>query len=722
MKAFLQTLLRLLYRVKIQGALPAKLPARTVFIANHQSFLDGLLLSLVVPANALFIVHTTVLHSWLFRQVLRMVPHLAIDTSSPLALKGVLRLIEQGQPLVIFPEGRITLTGNLMKVYEGAAFLAARAGATIFDITIRGALYSNLSRIGHLLRTRPFPAISLTVHPGVAIAMPTTGSAREKRKVVAESVRQLMMAHQVQATPQSSIFEAFLDAVDTHGRDRHIAEDVRFEYNPQLGKEEPVVKKETYGSLLRMALGVRQLMRSRSHIGERIGVLLPNTTGAAAAILGLLAGGRVPAMLNYSTGVENLKSSIVAAQINVVLTSRAFIERGKLHHLLAGLSDVQVLYAEDLKKSMTVLDRLSVLVSLLFPRSTMVSCPPESPAIVLFTSGSESRPKGVVHTHQSLLANIAQVRAMADFTPNDKFLAALPIFHSFGLTASTLLPLVTGVPVFFYVNPLHYRVVPDLVYDARCTVIFGTSTFLSGYGRFGHPYDFAHVRYVVAGAEKLQASVRQLWYEKFGLRILEGYGATECAPVISVNTPFAFKLNTVGKLVPCMAYALEQAEGITVGGLLHVSGPNLMAGYLRYENPGVIEPPSSSMGPGWYCTGDVVSIDAQGFLAIQGRIKRFAKIGGEMVALEAVEKMVATLYPAGQHAVVTRPDPVKGEQLVLFTNVPTLSRDQLIAAARATGLTELYVPRRIVAIEKLPMLGALKVDYVALKKMAEQGT
>lgn len=719
MKPLLQALLRLLFRVRIHGSLPKDLPARTVFIANHQSFLDGLLLSLVVPANALFIVHTTVLHSWLFRQVLRLVPHLALDTGNPLAMKGVIRLIEQGTPVVIFPEGRITLTGNLMKVYEGAAFLAARAGATLFDITLRGAQFSKFSRAGHVLPTRTFPAISLTIHEGVMLPLPQSGSAREKRKHLAEAVRQLMMEHQVLATPKTTLFEAFLDAVDTHGRDFPIAQDIQFKFSAHLNKEEPVLVQQTYGELLRMSLGVRRLTQAHTRVGEYVGVMLPNTTGACAAILGLLAGGRIPCLLNYSTGPENLRSALVAAKVKTVLTSRAFIERGKLHALIEGLADVQVLYAEDLKANRTLWDTAAIIGSLLFPRSAMTPRKPEGPAVVLFTSGSESRPKGVVHSHNSLLANIAQIRAMADFTRNDKFLAALPIFHSFGLTASALLPLTSGVPVLFYLNPLLYRQVPDVVYDARCTVIFGTSTFLNGYGRFGHPYDFAHVRYVIAGAEKLQEPVRQMWFEKFGHRILEGYGATECAPVISVNTPFAAKPASVGKLAPGMRYVLEPVDGIPEGGVLHVSGPNLMAGYLRYEQPGVIEPPSSSVGPGWYSTGDIVAIDDQGFLSIKGRVKRFAKIGGEMVALEAIEKVLAQRFPAGAHAVVSRPDAAKGEQLVLFSNVADLAREQLIPLIKAAGLSELYVPRKILFLEKLPMLGALKVDYVTLKRLAE---
>ena len=345
-----------------------------------------------------------------------------------------------------------------------------------------------------------------------------------------------------------------------------------------------------------------------------------------------------------------------------------------------------------------------------------VKVDPNAPAAILFTSGSEGTPKGVVLSHRNLLANCAQSLTRVSCNGSDKVFNALPVFHSFGLTAGLLMPLTGGIPVYLYPTPLHYRIIPELVYGSNATILFGTDTFLAGYARCAHPYDFARVRLVLAGAEAVKDRTRQMYMDRFGVRILEGYGVTETAPVLAINTPLANKAGTVGRLSPLMEARLEPVPGITEGGRLYVRGPNVMLGYYRAENPVVLEAPPD----GWHDTGDIVTIDAQGYIAIKGRAKRFAKIAGEMVSLSAVEALSAELWPQLITVVVSLPDARKGERLALLTTDANCTREQFSQFAKRKGATELMVPADILVVDKIPLLGSGKPDYVAALNVAKE--
>ncbi|TCO83745.1 acyl-[acyl-carrier-protein]-phospholipid O-acyltransferase/long-chain-fatty-acid--[acyl-carrier-protein] ligase [Plasticicumulans lactativorans] len=701
----LRALLWGLFRVEVHGRRDVFGDPRTLIVANHESFLDGVLLGLFLPVRPTFVVHTQIAQNPLFARLLRHVDHLAVDATSPLAIKAIVRLVESGKPVVIFPEGRITVTGSLMKVYDGAAFVAAHTGATVVPVRIAGAGRSYFSRLAGLYPRRLLPKITLHVLEPRRLPMPDYPSARERRRVAGEHMRALLLDMLVATRPRTTLFDAFLDARAIFGRNARVVEDVR-------------LVEESYASLTKMALGLARLLEGATAPGERVGLLLPNAAPTLAALLGLSARARVPAMLNYTAGADGLRAACTAAQVRVVVSSRTFLEKGHLDHLPAALPELDWRFLEDLRAQMTGADKRWLLPRLLFPRLARLPQGPDDPAVVLFTSGSEGKPKGVVHSHDSLLANVTQVRAVADFSPLDKFMVALPLFHSFGLTCGALLPLVAGCKVFLYPSPLHYRIVPELTYDRNCTVLFGTSTFLGNYAKFAHPYDFGRLRYVVAGAEKLDEGVRRTYIERFGIRILEGYGVTECAPVVAVNVPMAARSGSVGQLVPGMRHRLVPVPGVEHGGVLVVHGPNVMRGYLRFENPGVLEPPHWEGEPGWYSTGDVVEIDADGFVYIRGRLKRFAKLAGEMISLEVVERLAAGVAPAAMHAAVTRPDPGKGEAIVLFTTAADLDRDALLAQARAQGTPELAVPRDIRHLDAIPLLGTGKTDYVRLNERA----
>jgi acyl-[acyl-carrier-protein]-phospholipid O-acyltransferase/long-chain-fatty-acid--[acyl-carrier-protein] ligase len=313
----------------------------------------------------------------------------------------------------------------------------------------------------------------------------------------------------------------------------------------------------------------------------------------------------------------------------------------------------------------------------------------------------------VVLSHRNLIANARQIFAYgADFfTKSEVVFNPLPAFHSFGLTAGTLFPLLAGFKVVFYPSPLHFKQVPKLIGETQSTILLGTDTFLTGYARAADDGDLSTLKLVVAGAEKVKDETRRLW-SHLPANIVEGYGCTECSPVLACNHPETNKPGTVGPVLPGVEWEIRPVPGIEEGGRLFARGPNVMLGYMLAGEPGRIQ----SQGE-WHDTGDIVTIDEMGRVAIRGRAKRFAKIGGEMVSLAAVEALAATLWPDSSHVAVTLPDAKKGEQIVLVTDRPDADRGALMAHFKAEGASELFLPRAILVVAAIPVLGSGKIDY-----------
>jgi acyl-[acyl-carrier-protein]-phospholipid O-acyltransferase / long-chain-fatty-acid--[acyl-carrier-protein] ligase len=705
MKAIVRAVLKTLYRVKLEGGEHMPRPgAGAVVVANHAAYLDGVLLGAFLPGRPTFALHSRIAKVWWMKPVLPFVDVFPVDVTSPLAIKAMVKAVREGRTLVIFPEGRMTATGAMMKVFAGAALVAEKAGAPIVPVRVSGTLYTPLSHMKHKFRLRLFPAVRLTILPERRIELPP-GSGRERRALAGEQLYDIM-SDMMFATSDidKTLLQALLDARHVHGAKAAAVEDV---------KRQPL----SYG---RLVIGARLLgakLAARTAPDEVVGLMLPNVTPGVVAFFAVQASGRVAAMLNYTAGGANLEAACKAAEIRIIVTARAFVEQAKLHALVARLegADRQILWLEDTAAEIGWAAKLGALIAEPFRRRTPGSRQlAESPAVILFTSGSEGAPKAVVLSHRNILANCAQVAARVDFNPTDRVLNAMPMFHSFGLTGGTLLPILNGVRTLLYPNPLHYNAVPAFAYDANATILFGSDTFLTGYARAAGPYDFYSLRYIFAGAEPVRPETRRTYSEKFGVRILEGYGSTECSPVIAVNTPMHFRAGSVGRLLPAMEAQLEPVEGVAAGGRLLVRGPNVMAGYLMPEAPGLLQPPKD----GWYDTGDIVDLDAADFITIRGRVKRFAKVGGEMVSLAAVESYATSAWPGAGHAAVAKPDPRRGEQLVLFTTEPLASARALAAWGRVHGVAEFALPRDVRVIAAIPTLATGKPDYVALNALA----
>jgi acyl-[acyl-carrier-protein]-phospholipid O-acyltransferase/long-chain-fatty-acid--[acyl-carrier-protein] ligase len=703
----IRLVLRVLYRVEVHGLEHARAAkSHAVIAANHASFLDALVLGAFLPGAPIFAIDTFIARKWWVRPFLSLVDALPIDPTNPLSLRAMIRAVEGGASCIIFPEGRITTTGSLMKVYEGPAVITERAKATLVPVRIEGVEQTPFARFRGV-RRRWFPRIRITVMPSRRLTVPEGVVGRARRAALRRDLGDVMVQLVFDtARLEMTLFDALLEARRMHGP-RHIVIDDM--------DQQPM----GYGNLVTASFALGRALSQRSARGERVGVLLPTSRAAVVTFFGLQAYDRVPAMLNFSTGPASAKAACMAAQIRVVVTARRFIERAKLEPLVAALAEsTTIVYLEDLRREIGLASKLRALVRGRFARPRENTSRAHGPAVVLFTSGSEGTPKGVVLSHRNLLANRHQLASVIDVNPKDIVLNALPIFHSFGLTGGLLLPLFAGVRTFLYPSPLHYRTVPELAYGINATILFGTDTFLAGYARVADNYDFYSVRYVFAGAERVKPETRRVWFEKFGIRILEGYGATETAPAIAVNTPMHFKAGTVGRILPGIRHRVEAVPGVSASGRLSVHGPNVMLGYLRVEQPGVVQPPPD----GWYDTGDIVDIDAEGFVTIKGRVKRFAKIAGEMVPLGGVEDLVNKVYPKSAHAVVALPDAKKGERLILLTDHGGLQRAMLTVAAREAGLPEIFVPRSIVRVAKVPLLGTGKVDYVEAARLAQQST
>lgn len=698
--------LKLLYRVEIRGLENwEKAGERVLIVANHTAFLDAPIFAAFLPERVGFAVNTFIAQRVWLRPFLKLIETYPIDPTNPMAAKTLIDQLKQNKKIMIFPEGRLTMTGSLMKVYEGPGMIADKSGAMILPVRIDGAQYSPTSRLKGKVRIRLFPKITLTFLPPRKFDMPQDVMGRRRRQLAGAQLYDLMSQMIFESSPiHTTLMKNLLEAAHIHGGSHVIIEDQ---------KRDPM----TYRSFIARSFVLGHTIRAETARNETaIGLMLPNMTATAIAFFAVQTQGCVTAMLNFTSGVGQILSACRAAELKTIITSKQFIELGKLTPVVEAMlsAGIKIIYLEDLQARIGLPQKLYGLFAGWMPAVALAlssKAKPEDAAVILFTSGSEGTPKGVVLSNQNILANRYQMASRIDFGPQDIVFNCLPMFHAFGLTGGTLLPLLSGIKVFFYPSPLHYRIVPELVYDSNATILFGTDTFLAGYARFANPYDFYAMRYVFAGAEKLKDETRRVWFDKFGIRIFEGYGATETAPVLSVNTAMHYRAGTVGRFMPGLHIKLEDVPGIEKGKKLFVKGPNVMMGYMKDEAPGVLQP----LVDGWYDTGDIVAVSEEGYITVQGRTKRFAKIAGEMVSLTAAEMVINSVWPSLNHAIVSIPDPRKGEMLVLMTEHTEADLGVLPDHFRRQGLTELSVPRRLVRVKQLPLLGTGKTDYVKVK-------
>jgi acyl-[acyl-carrier-protein]-phospholipid O-acyltransferase/long-chain-fatty-acid--[acyl-carrier-protein] ligase len=626
---------------------------------------------------------------------------IAFNAKHVFVSRRLVRVLKGNGRLAVYFPDMVEPDVKSFRLYRAVARIAMQADARIVPVFVGGARHLPFSLTpADKAPRRWFPRLSVSVLEPMTISE-LVARGGEQSTTASNALFDRVAEARLSATDLGrGLFYAMRDTADRIGPSHPIIEDV-------------VGGSMSYRKLFVSARVLGKRFEERTAPGEVVGVLLPNTNGVVLSLTGLWSAGRTAAIINYTAGPASVTAAVRTALVRTVISSRAFIDKASLSDVVEAVEKggAKFIWLEDVRESTTALEKVTASLLWRFPLQKQDA---SKPAVVLFTSGSEGTPKAVVLSHKNLLANAMQAEARISISPTDTLLNVLPVFHSFGLTGGTILPLVTGVKLFLYPSPLHYKIIPEIARKIRPTVLFGTDTFLANYARTAADDDFSSLRFIVAGAEPVKAETRRIYRERFQAEIIEGFGLTEAAPVVAVNTAIHGRDGTVGRLLPGMQMRLEPVEGIADAGRLWLSGPNLMMGTMAAERPGELQP----LTDGWHDTGDIVSVDREGFIAIRGRAKRFAKIAGEMVSLGAVEMLVQSLWPEEHHAAVAVPDKRRGERIVLVTTAGNADPEALRRFGKQAGAAELMVPHDIVKVAEIPLLGSGKTDYASARRLA----
>lgn len=487
-------------------------------------------------------------------------------------------------------------------------------------------------------------------------------------------------------------------------------------------------KELTYGQALAATLILARIIRRRCPDEGMVGIMLPASVGGVLANIATLMAGKVPVNLNFTAGRESIALAIEQCQIKTVLTSRVFLTKAKVDQP-AGAS-----FLEDVMKEISPLMRAAMwAAALVLPQGILERFfvahdrDRESLATVIFSSGSTGTPKGVMLSHRNVLANVEGIAQIYHVTDDDRLMGVLPLFHSFGFTGTIWLPLVMGFGVVYHPNPLDAGTIGELVQKHRATMMISTPSFCLGYTRKCTPEQFASLRYAVVGAEKLREPIARAFKEKYGLELLEGYGCTEMSPAVAINAPDSpgtgqknSKAGTVGRPLPgVLARIVDRETGNPLPpggeGLLLVKGDNVMLGYLN--DP---EKTREVVRDGWYVTGDIATIDEDGFIRLTDRVSRFSKIAGEMVPHLKIEETITRVLDDTPCVVTAIPDESKGERLVAFHTSKSMSPEALWSQLCQSNLPKLWIPKRenLYYVDAIPLLGTGKVDLKRVRALA----
>lgn len=701
-QAVLYAPFKLIYRIsdsRIDIARGAQAPV--VYVVTHQSRIDPALMLSLLPDETLHILDQASAKSvWMepWRELARTI---AFNAEHVFVSRRLVRVLKGKGRLAVYIPAAVEPDLRSFRLYRAVIRIAMQADARIVPIFIGGAQALPFHASGRTPALRRwFPRLDISVlEPMTAPELVARNGSPATRNAYALFDR-MAEARLASTNPNLTLFQAVRDAAEHFGPGR-------------IALEDATGNRLSYRRLLAGARILGKHFTKFTAPGEAVGVMLPNANATVLALLGLASAGRVSALVNYTAGPANVEAAVRTAVIRIVLSSRAFVEKAKLDDVVQAVEagGAKLVWLEDLQPGVTGFGKFCAALLWRYPIYRQKA---ENPAVILFTSGSEGAPKAVVLSHRNLIANAMQGEARVTVSCRDVALNVLPMFHSFGLTAGTLLPLINGVKLFLYPSPLHYKLIPEVARRLKPSVMFGADTFLAQYARAAADGDFSSLRFVVAGAEAVKTQTRRVWRERFDTEILEGYGLTEAAPVAAVNTATHNREGAVGRLLPGMRMRIEPVEGVAEGGRLFLAGPNVMMGYMTADRPGELQP----LADGWQDTGDIVKVDNEGFITITGRAARFAKIAGEMISLGGVEMLVQSLWPEERHAIVSVPDRKRGERIVLVTTATQADAQSLRKLGKQAGIAELAVPGDIIKVAEIPVLGSGKTDYGATRALA----
>jgi acyl-[acyl-carrier-protein]-phospholipid O-acyltransferase / long-chain-fatty-acid--[acyl-carrier-protein] ligase len=708
-----------LYRIQVVGEqnIPPRGPA--LLISNHVSFVDALLIGASMPHFVHFMLHRDYYDlkrlNWFFR-LMHAIPVSATNRRDIVeSLKRARNELDKGHVVCIFAEGSICRTGHLLPFKRGFEKIVEGKNIPIIPVHLDqlwGSIFS--FKKGRFFWKWP-EKFSYPVTVSFGAPLPPNASVHQVRNAVLE-LESDAFVHRPSA--RDLLPTRFIEVAKRHWFSFCMADTTGTEL--------------TYGKTLIGALLFGQWVRKTCQSDKMVGVLLPASVGGSLVNIAIMLAGKVPVNLNFTAGSESMASAIAQCNIKTVLTSRVFLSKANLETLQG------MVFLEDIRKTFGALDKTLALLTALLPsrwlkRRYARDQKPDDLATVIFSSGSTGAPKGVMLSHFNIISNVEGIAQVVQFTPNDRIMGVLPLFHSFGFTGTLWLPLLVGFGVVYHPNPTDAKTIGETVQKYRATLLISTSTFYAGYLRRCTREEFASLRYLIAGAEKLREQVIKGYQEKFGLTIMEGYGCTELAPVVSVNIPdvvhgnerqIGNKPGTVGHPIPGVTVKVvdpETEQPVANGeeGLLLVKGPNVLLGYLG--QPHLTE---QALRRDWYVTGDIASVDEDGFIRITDRLSRFSKIGGEMVPHMKIEEVINGVLGSAASVVTAIPDEQRGEKLIAFYAQNGVTKEELWEKLNQSELPKLWIPKRenLHLIDSIPVLGSGKVDLKKVKAMALEQT